>query len=83
MDRNTSQDAATDLARPIDFVKRFPAIVTEGALRHQLNYSAANGLDACGAIIRKHVQPNSKRPIIWIDVPRYFQWLRGEVKVAA
>ena len=71
------------LVRPNRFVQLYPDIATSGSLRWQLNNSASNGLDACKAVIRKHTRPNSKRPIVYIDVPRYFQWLRGEVKAAA
>lgn len=74
--------ASTDLERPGAFVKRFPNIVSEGALRHQLNFSAANGLDAAGAVIRKHTRPDSKRPIIFINVPAYFRWLSSDARAA-
>jgi len=72
-----------DLLRPNTFVQRFPDVVAIGGLRWQLNHSASNGLDAAGAVIRKHTRPNSKRPIVYIDVPKYFAWLRSDTKVAA
>lgn len=83
MDGNVTQLDATDLLRPNSFIKRFPEIATAGSLRWQLNNSASNGLDAAGAVIRKHMRPESKRPIVLIDVPRYFRWLRGDVGAAA
>jgi hypothetical protein len=74
---------STDLVRPNKFIQRFPDIATAGSLRWQLNRSSENGLDASGAVIRKHTCPHSKRPIVFIDVPAYFRWLRGDAKVAA
>lgn len=79
-------DAATtqgELVRPNRFIQLFPNVATSGALRWQLNNSASNGLDAAGAVIRKHISSESRRPIVLIDVPKYFKWLRGDVGVAA
>jgi hypothetical protein len=84
MDTSVSQldIAATDLLRPNSFVRRFPEIATAGSLRWQLCNSGTNGLDEAGAVIRKHTRPDSKRPIVYIDVPRYFRWLRGDKQAA-
>jgi hypothetical protein len=79
-------DAATtqgELVRPNRFIQLYPNVATSGALRWQLNNSGSNGLDAAGAVIRKHMRPDSTRPIILIDVPRYFRWLRGDANAAA
>jgi len=73
----------TNLVRVNRFVQLYPDVATESALRWQLNNSATNGLDAAQAVIRKHTGPNSKRPMVYIDVPRYFQWLRGDAKAVA
>jgi hypothetical protein len=84
MDGNTTQqDAATDLLRPNSFIKRFPEIATYGSLRWQLNQSASNGLDKAGAVIRVRPSWDSKRAMVYIDVPRYFRWLRGDARSAA
>lgn len=79
-DNKTQLDmsASTDLVRPNSFIRRFPEIATVGALRWQLNNSSVNGLDRAHAIIRKHTRPDSKRPMVFIDVPAYFRWLRGD-----
>lgn len=82
-DNVTQLDAAADLLRPDGFIKRFPDIVTIGSLRWQLHNSARNGLDAAGAIIRKHTRPDSKRPIVYIDTAAYFRWLRNDAGAAA
>jgi hypothetical protein len=79
-------DAATnqgELVRPNRFIQLFPNVATSGALRWQLNNSASNGLDAAGAVIRKRVRPESTRPIVLIDVPKYFRWLRGDAGAAS
>jgi hypothetical protein len=75
--------ASTELVRPNRFLERFPDIATAGSLRWQLTHSAANGLDAAGAVIRKHTRPESKRPIVFINVPAYFRWLNSESRAAA
>jgi len=78
------QDTTTpELLRPNKFVECYPNIATLGALRWQLNHSAANGLDDIGAVIRKLTRPESKRPIVYIDVPKYFAWLRSDAKAVA
>jgi hypothetical protein len=73
----------SDLVRPARFLQRYPDIASSGSLRYQLHNSGNNGLDAAGAVIRKHTNPGSKRPIVFIDVPRYFRWLRGDMADAA
>lgn len=84
MESNSAQvSASNNLVRPNRFTQLYPEVATVGALRWQLNNSASNGLDAAGAVIRKHTRPGSKRPIVYIDVPRYFAWLRGDAKAAA
>jgi len=82
MEGNTPQ-AGNNLVRPNRFTQLYPEVATVGALRWQLNNSASNGLDAARAVIRKHTRPDSKRPIVYIDVPRYFAWLRGDAKAVA
>lgn len=72
-----------ELLRPNRFIQLHPNIATAGSLRWQLSNSATNGLDAAGAVIRKHTRPDSKRPIVYIDVPKYFAWLRGDAKFTA
>jgi hypothetical protein len=76
-----SSTTSSRLVRPNRFVELFPDVVTSGALRSQINNSRSNGLDA--AVLRKYVQPGSKRPIVLIDVPKYFEWLRGDDAKAA
>jgi hypothetical protein len=80
---NTHPHESTDLVRPNTFIQRVPDIATAGSLRWQLNRSSENGLDASGAVIRKHTCSHSKRPIVFIDVPAYFRWLRGDAKAVA
>ena len=77
------KNQAGDLLRPNSLAQRYPDLVTPGGLRWQLHNSASNGLDAAGAVIRKFTRPDSRRPIVIIDVPRYFAWLRGEPRQAA
>ena len=76
-------ESSPNLLRPNRFIAQYPNIATPGSLRWQLNNSSINGLAAAGAVIRKHTRPDSKRPIVFIDVARYFDWLRSESKAAA
>ena len=79
--RNTSNVAT--LLRPKQFSQTYPNIASEKSLRHQLLLSGSNGLDAAGAVIRKRVNPESHKPLVFIDVERYFAWLRSEGRAAA
>jgi hypothetical protein len=81
--RKLAEADSTDLVRPNTFLQRFPDVATAGGLRWQIHNSATNGLDHAHAVIRKHARPNSKRPIVFIDVPKYFRWLRGDAEKAA
>lgn len=84
MEGNAPQVPATNnLVRPNRFIQLYPEVASVGSLRWQLNNSSSNGLDAAGAVIRKHTRPDSKRPIVYIDVPKYFAWLRSDAKAAA
>lgn len=72
-----------ELLRPNRFIQLYPNITTASSLHWQLVNSARNGLDQSGAVIRKYMRPEAKRAVIYIDVPRYFAWLRGDSKAAA
>ena len=73
----------TELLRPNRFAETYPHIASIASLRWQLVNSSRNGLDVAGAVVRKHTGHSSRRPIVFINVPAYFRWLRNETGAAA
>jgi hypothetical protein len=63
----------SDLLTVKAFVKKFPEIGSEAAVRWQIFEAENNGLRESGAIIRL----GKGRGKLLIDVPRYREWILG------
>lgn len=63
-----------NLRRPNQLLSERPEL-TPGGLRWQLHNSSVNGLDKVGAVLRVRSVPGARRPIVFIDVAKYDEWL--------
>jgi hypothetical protein len=72
----TTQDL-TELAPFAPFSRQCEkaGIATRTQLQWWLRYRKENGLSASGAIIEKRPNPRSKRPMLFVNKPRFAQWL--------
>jgi len=66
-------DALDDLLRVKAFVRRYPELATESAMRWQIHNAASNGLHEHGAIIKIG-------RAVYIHRGRYLDWLLSHTK---
>lgn len=50
-------------------------LASEAQLRWFARYRAENGLMACGALVEKRADPKSRKPKLFVVVPRFVGWL--------
>ena len=74
--------ALSDLKPFKDFIDECEkaGVCTGNQLKWWSRYRDQNGLAECGAVIEKRIDPKSKRPILFVDVPRFIRWLKTPSK---
>jgi hypothetical protein len=72
-----STEPNSNILRIPQFVAAHPQF-TADSIRWQIHNADNNGLAKSGAIIRLKSRPDAKRGALYLDVDRYFQWMRSQ-----
>lgn len=72
-----------ELRRLKDFAAQNPEAGSLDALRWQIRNRRVNGMLESGAVVEFYPGEKHTRPVLFIDVPRYWRWQRGECRRTA
>lgn len=67
-----------ELQRPKEFAAQNPGAGSLDSLRWQTRNRRINGMLESGAVVEFYPGIAHTRPVLFIDVPQYWKWRRGE-----
>ncbi len=82
----TTPTVLEDLTPFPDFARECErkGVATKFQLSWWMRYRRTNGLAASGAIVEKRINPAARRPVLYVNRPRFVDWLSSsDAKAAA
>lgn len=83
-DPNPTAPDISDFAPFPDFARECERkrVATKPQLAWWMRYRQTNGLLSSGAIVEKRVSPTGKRPLLYVNRPKFIAWLSTSDRAA-